>query len=297
MKRRAVLLLEIIVALSIMVFALGVISAQLVGGLRMIEEVDEQTRAIQFTDRMLAVLELDPEAIAKIGEEQQIDGDFGRQHEGWFWRATLIPIPAMVGLGQVSLEILHQEDPTKLRTIEGARVVRAVRLLKAAPQPIDVVADFGVPEEQAALFAETSPFPEINPGALDPQLIAQLITPETLMEILPVLMPLLAQMSGGQLPQDLSPEDLIGMLNGERPGGPAGPGGDGGGNPEAEGIRGLIESALGDQISESELDKLMNDIGGGTGTSGNGGRGIGELDAERDRVNGRTGFKPAGKGP
>ncbi len=302
--RRAALLLEVIVALTIMVFSLSVIASQLVGGMQMVQDVDRQTRAIQFTDRMLALLELDPEAIAQIGEEQQIDGDFGRQYPGWFWRASL-QNTGTEGLGLITLEILAMRDTGEEGSLEEARVVRAVRMLKAAPQPIDLVADFGVSEEQVAVFAENSPFPELDPTALNPQLLAQLIQPETLMEILPALMPMLAQMGGGQLPADFSPEMLTELLagGGELPfapgGGGGGPlagigngGGGRGGGPRGGGpggqndvIRGMIEGALGDQVSGAELDQLMESLNGGTGTSGNGGRGIRDLADDRNAQN------------
>ena len=293
--RRGALLLEVVVALSIMVFALGMLGGQLVAGMRMIQSVDEQTRAIQLTDRILALLELDPETIARIGEEETADGDFGDQFPGWFWRVQLEPTD-IERLGLVTVEVLHQTDPDRQESMDDARIARTLHMLKAAPQPIDLAADFGFSEEQLTQLAETVPIPDFDPTALDPQLIAAMITPETLIELLPVFLPLIQQMTGGQLPADISPEDIAGLLSGQfggglpgDPSGGGGPGAGGGGGPGGAGgndaIRDMIRDALGDRVSEEELDAALQGAGGGggprDGSAGIGRRTIEDLNRER----------------
>jgi hypothetical protein len=154
-------------------------------------------------------------------------------------------------------------------------VVRTLHLLKAQPATIDLAADFGIPEEQLEMIAALSPIEGLDPTALDPLAIASM-DPEMLMQMLPALLPLLQQFGGVELPPDFSPEmlqdllsnggleGLTGMLSGGGGGGPGGPGGRGGGGPNGA-VAEMIRSALGDQLSDEELDELLNNMGPGAG--------------------------------
>lgn len=321
LRARAVLLLEVVVALTLMVLAMGLLGGQLVGGLRMVTFAEEQTRAAQLADRMLALLELDPNTVERFMEYREIDGDFGEQHPGWFWRATAEELEQAAGVAQtaeemaeeeglnrVTIEILHTGDPEARDDIEQARVVRAIHLLKASPGRINLAEDFGVPPEQLEQLSAMIPIPGMDPTALDPQALVSL-DPEMLMAMLPMILPLLQQFRGGSMPRDLSPDMLRDLLGGNLPldgdvpfgeipgAGEFGEGFGGGGN---QALRELIRSQLGGQISDEELDSLMSNIGrgrggggrrpppdeGGTRTGGSRqGRTIEELSREREERN------------
>ena len=135
--RRAALLLEIIVALTIMVSAMAFVGAQLIGGLRMVAYADQQARAGELADRMLAILELDTEATARLVLDLTDEGDFGEQYPEYMWRVTVEPLTDVVGLNQISIEILYQNDPESYGEIDGAKLVHrpsSVKLSDAPPQ-------------------------------------------------------------------------------------------------------------------------------------------------------------------
>lgn len=208
--RRGALLLEVLVALTILVFALGMLGAQLVGGMRLTHEADLQTRATQLSDRLLALLELDRSTAERFFGDRQVEGDFGEANPGWFWRAAVEPTD-VEGLGRVTLEILHQSDPRRPADIRDAVPVRRVHLLKADPARIDLAEDFGVDEQTLEEFAANIPIPGLDPHALDPQALVSL-DPATLLELLPQLLPLIQQFAPG-LGQRLEALSSGGMLS------------------------------------------------------------------------------------
>ncbi len=298
---RAVLLLEVVVALAVMVSAMGLLGAQLVGGIKMTMYAEEQTRATQLADRMLAVLELDPNTLQRFFEDREIDGDFDEQYVGWFWRATVEELPDDENLGRVTIEILHQRGYDSREDIEDAQVVRTLHMLKANPGRIDLAEDFGIPEEHLETLREV--MPDLDPAALDPLALVSL-DPETLLELLPVILPLLQQFGMDKLPQGVTPDMLNDLLGGGfSPGDLSGliSGADlgslGGGGNDA--ILQLIQSQLGGQLSEEDLNQLLSSIGqggfgGGSrdrgsgddgGGGGRGGRDIGDLNREREERN------------
>jgi len=317
---RGALLLEVVVAMAIMVTAMGLLGAQLVGGLHTIGAAEDLTRAAQLADRVLALIEMDPNTLERFFGERQIDGDFDSeiypQYRGWFWRATVEKLPDNEDLGRVTIEILHQTDPAALDDIDGAQVVRQLHLLKAHPGRINLAEDFGVPEEQVELLTQMLPtMPGFDPTALDPQRLAAM-DPQLLLELLPVLLPLLQQFGGGSIPQQYSPDMLRQLLTGDLSaltegsgaelggGGPgaAGPApGAAGGAADLDALRELIKSQLGGQLSDQELEALLDQVGsqgaGGAGfgfgrPTGDGGeprrgRSLQQLNEERNQRNQR----------
>jgi hypothetical protein len=255
-NRRAALLVEVVVSLTIMVAALGVMGAQLVAGLRMTALADQQIRAAHLADRLLALLELDLDTAQSFFDERETEGDFGEQHRGYFWRATIEPLEVdLEGIGLVTIDILYQEDPQLRDTIDGARVIRRLKLLKAEPGLIDLAEDFGLDEEQLAQISELLPIAGLDPSAMNPQQLVSL-DPELLLELLPQLLPLL--------------EQFISATRGGR-------GGGGGGDPQAN-LEELIRNRLGDQAENLPLEEMIQGMGGGgfPGGGGRGGRGGGQ---------------------
>lgn len=235
-RRRAALLLEVVIALTIMVAAVAMLGSQLVNGLQLVQLDEKQTRAAELADRMLALLEMDQALLQRVFTDQEDSGDFGQAHPGYFWRVRLEPTPT-VGLGQVTLTILFNESMERLDSIDAAKPVRTVSLLKADPGKINLATDFGASEAQMEALNQALPLLGIDPTALNPQDIVSR-DPLELFQLLQTLLPIIQQYSGGQLPIDLSqvqsPEQMMELLNqlqnGQVPGVPGAPGG-GAGQP------------------------------------------------------------------
>lgn len=276
-RRRAALILEVVISLTIFVLASGFLAAELINGMRMTGQAEAQMRANQLADRMLALLELDPNLTAQLTQEQTTHGDFGKSNPRWFWRATVEPVINTTGLGLVTLELLWQPDPNKADDYETASVVRHLHTLKAAPGRIDLAKDFGVDQEAVDQLSQTLPIAGFDPTQLDPQAIAAM-DPQTLMALLPALMQLLPQLGGGNVSPEMLSQLLGGLNGGALPGG-SGQGGSGqsSGNPQRDAIAAMIKQALGGQIDDAQLQQLLNSLpnqgGGGQAQGPGGGRG------------------------
>ena len=61
------------------------------------------------------------------------------------------------GVGELVVQVLYQEDKDNVDSIEGAKVVRELHMLKAPPGRVDLAADFGL--EQEAVDALTGVLP------------------------------------------------------------------------------------------------------------------------------------------
>ena len=317
---RAVLLLEVVVALAVMVTAMGFLGAQLVGGIRMTMYAEEQTRAAQLADRMLALLELDPNTVERFVAEREADGDFGEQYPEWFWRAYAEELEETEDLeeeqrlSRVTVEILYQPGVGRDADIDEARVVRRLHLLKAAPGTIDLEEDFGVPAGQVEsimdAIREYWPDAITETGEIDLRVLMQ----NTSIEDLFMLMPMLAGLAG----QSFGGDGSLGPFSGEGfpglPGGDALPGGLGDllnsgdiGNLSPEQITELLNAIEGLQLGDEQLRTLLGSIGqGGFGPGGGGPdrgpgdrrggdgedrqpRDIGDLDRDRDARNEKWG--------
>ncbi|QOJ14954.1 MAG: hypothetical protein HRU75_09995 [Planctomycetia bacterium] len=223
-SRRAALLLEVVVALTIVVAALGLLGGQIAGGLKLVQDAEVQTRAGEMGDRLLALLELDQELQKRIFVDNDMDGEFGEEYPGWFWQIQLEPA-ATEGLGIVTLSVLF--DSQRGDDIGDGRVVRRLHMLKADPGRINFENDFGVPLEQIETVTGGALIPGFDPTAFDPQALLSL-PPEQLLGLIMQLMPLLQQLPGGAglLSQfggaeggPASPEQFREMLQGAAAGG------------------------------------------------------------------------------
>src|SRR5262249_3392707 len=171
--RRGALLLEVLVALTILVVALAVLGGQLSSGIQMTGQAEKQVRASQLADRIMSLVQLDPTIIEQVFTSGQTDGDFGDQYPGWFWRVSL-EATDVPGLGAVTVQVLNQEDQQdkqKKGDISTARVVKQLHMLKADPGRVNLETDFGVDQEQIQQFASAVPIPGFDPTAINVQAI------------------------------------------------------------------------------------------------------------------------------
>lgn len=199
---RAALLLEVIVALAILVAALGLLSAQLASGLELMALSEDQVRAAQLADYVLALVDLDPRLRQLLQESDELEYAFTDEtalgyplghYPGYFWRITTEPAEReRQDLELMTIEILRQRDRERAGSIDGAAVVRRLALLRAAPARIDLVEDAGMAEELVEQLRQQIPIPDFDPRAVDLQQIIAL-SPEVMQTLLPTLMAMLAQ--------------------------------------------------------------------------------------------------------
>jgi hypothetical protein len=239
--RRAALLLEIVVALAVLVTAIGLLGAQLVGGLNMTSYSEEQLRASLLADRLLALVQLDPDMQRRMTEDDEIEDEFGKEYPGYYWRVTTEPLDPEHAdeLKLVTIQVLYQADAELQDSksgISSATVLRKLALFKGKPGTVNLVEQAGLSEEQAEELRQAIPIPGFDPTAIDLQQLMSLLTTDQIMELLPMLAPLLQQIAGGKLPADLS--GLAGQL-----GGALGPDALGGATPED--LANTIQQAVG----------------------------------------------------
>jgi hypothetical protein len=183
--RRAALLFEVLVALTIMVAAMGVLGAQLASGLRLTGDMERLTRAAELTDRLLALVELDPQMQELLGLEKQTDGEFGDEYPGWFWQIAFEPVQNTT-LTQVQVGIWYDSEDPARASIQNAKLIRQVTLLKAPPGRIDLARDFGADPNQIEQFQASLPTGDFDPTNINPQDLVRLISenPELIAQLL-----------------------------------------------------------------------------------------------------------------
>ncbi len=243
--RPAALLLEVVIALAVMTAALGLLGAQLVGGLDLTEAVAAQLNAALLADRALALVQLDrtiQERLREAGDvEATLEGPFGSEYPGYFWRVHVRAAERDTPeLAVVTVEVLHQPDADRADSPDGAKVLRRLAFLRAPPARLDLVGEAGLDEGLVEQLRQVVQIPDFDPRAVDLQQLAAL-DPETLMQLLPQLTALLGMVGPlaggdfgglgapvGQLPPELQEQlgergDDTGGLDGPRPPGAAGP--------------------------------------------------------------------------
>jgi hypothetical protein len=271
-------LLEVVVALAVLVAALGLLGAQLAGSLNMTTYAEEQLRAGLLTDRILGLVQLDPETQRRIAESEVLEDKFGDEYPGYFWRVATEPVdPQTMDLFLIVIQVLHQTNQDRLDSIDGATVVRQIALLKAAPGQVDLVEQTGMSADVAEQLRQMVPIAGFDPQAVDLHQLVSLLDEETLKQVMTVLGPQLAQLAAGGLSSEM--EGLAGQLSGL-----AGMGLGEGDLPSAEDLAERIREAAGGRVP-----------GMNAGAPGVGGRRPGMGREGRPGFGPRPGGEPGGR--
>jgi hypothetical protein len=246
--RRAAMLLEVVLALSILVASLAAIGIQFNTALRIGHENERMTQALMLAEAKLGQLDT-----GSIPLELEMYDSFGRTFPGYFWRITIDPHDDIPEMFQVELEILFGDPGIEIDAgdavesdLDDTTVVARLHTLRPQPATIDMQRDFGFTDEQMDEIAEELP-PEIaDPANISPAIFAEMDL-ETLMEVMPQLIEVFGAGFGfdqAQLDQAIQgglidPTNLPDNLNdfGTPPGGGRGNGTNGGGGGR-EGGRG-----------------------------------------------------------
>jgi hypothetical protein len=275
MTRRAALLLEVVVALALMIASLAVLGAQLRSGILTMRSAEELNRGVALVDRLMALMELDLELQARLFEDQQREGDFGEQFPGYFWEMELEPLEVteledeevldvdedeLPALFRMDITILYdppdEDDP--LGSIDAARDLYTVHMIRATPPQIDLTEDFGIAADQVEQLQQI--LPDFDPQQFNPQaLITQLSLmveedPASLLALAPMIQQLMQQFApegGAGNQQGLA---ALQSLFGQSGGG------------TGAGQNGNLEAGL------DQLRSLQDQLGGSGGAGGGGNR-------------------------
>jgi hypothetical protein len=207
--RRAALLLEVVVALAVLVAAIGLLGAQLAGGLDMTLHAEEELRATLLADRIVALVQMDPELQRRMAESEDLEDEFGKELPGYYWRLHIEPVdrehPDELKL--VVIEVLYQSDPQLQESTAGissATVLRRLALFKGKAGTLNLVEQAGLTDEQAEELRQSIPIPGFDPTSVDLQQLMSMFTTDEIMQLLPMLGPLLQQIAGGNVSTDLA---------------------------------------------------------------------------------------------
>jgi hypothetical protein len=226
MTGRAAVLLEVVIALAVLVTAMGLLGAQLASGLNTTFHAEEQLRASLLADRIVGLVQLDPDMQRRLTEEDEFEDKFGDDVPGYYWRIKTEPVDREHPdeLKVVTIQVLYQPDKELQDSTGGigsATLLRQLGLLKAKPGTINLVEQAGLNEEQAEELRQAIPIPGFDPSAIDLQQLMGMLTTDQITQLLPMLMPLLQQISSGNVPADLAnlAQQLGGGLNLDQLGG------------------------------------------------------------------------------
>jgi hypothetical protein len=261
---RGALLLEVVIALAVLVTAMGLLGAQLAGGLNMTAYSEEQLRASLLADRILALVQLDPDMQRQLAEQDDFEDRFGDEYPGYFWHIVTEPLDRDKpdDLKLVTIEVLYQPEKDLQESTSGINTaipLRHLALFKGKPGTINLVEQAGLSEQAAEELRQAIPIPGFDPSAVDLQQLMSLLTPDQISQLLPMLMPLLQQITGGNA------SDLAGLA--QQISGALGP--DALGGMSADDLTNMIEQAVGGAgIGAGDTSPPPATPGGASGAGG-----------------------------
>jgi hypothetical protein len=204
-----VLLLEVVIALSILLIAIAVCGSAINNSLLSVKRGEEMTRAMMLSEEILARLDT-----ADLTFDQEQSGNFeDRGQRDLRYELKITPVEQDPDLLRVEISIL-ENDPT---ANDGqTRPVLVTRALRAKPKPMNMKNDFGMTDEQLKMLTDAIPGGSqvIDPENFDPTSLAKMDM-NTLVQLLPVIMQ--AMQSGQMNPQMMG--DLSQLGQGGLPGG------------------------------------------------------------------------------
>lgn len=240
---RAAVLLEVLLAMSLLILGIAAVGSQISVGMRVVQNTDVATRALMLAESKLA--ELDAGAVT-FDPNQKLEGDFGDPYPGWAWRIEMDPSDTP-NLYMITLEIFNKpgvqfRDPPP--NIDEMTLVFTTHTLRATPAVIDLSRDFGLSEDELQQVAESIPIDGFDPQNIDPNALA-LLDDDTLMQVMPMLMKLLGSNSQllSALPQatrDRLRQQLDNMAQQ--------------GNENAEGLRDVLDDMTNSTGGDGSLD-------------------------------------------
>ncbi len=212
-RHRGALLLEVILALTILFMGMSIIGIRLQTSIKIGYDNERRTQALLLAEAKLA--QLDSGAInleREMGADGVMEGDFGKSFPGYFFRFTMEEHDDLEDVFEVTTEILYgpPEDDLEPGDIEDAEAVLVLYSFRATPPTLNLQRDFGVSDEQIEELTASLP-PDLDPLDFSPAAFAEMDL-ETLLELMPQLLELFGQGFGFSSAQIQQAMDM-GLLN------------------------------------------------------------------------------------
>ncbi|MFH1110122.1 MAG: hypothetical protein V1790_13140 [Planctomycetota bacterium] len=209
-SRRGYVLLETVIATGLLIVGLAVIGAEIQDSDTAIRQMRLRLRAMTLAEQHLAEMDLGLIELDSVDEVQ--DGDFGPRYPDFGWRLTTEPT-AIEGLFRLTLDVMHhiRESPYKEDDfeVETAEKIFTAYAFRAAPQSLDLGADFGLKDdklEQVSQKLSDAGVPGLTAQSFDPAILAKLDF-EQMVQVLPVILDALG-VELGDLEAMIPPEVL-----------------------------------------------------------------------------------------
>ena len=185
-------LMEVVIALSLLVIAMGVVGFAFRNGQLSLDRSERVTRAILLTDQILTNIDLGIIGIASQAEGGQgkgnvaeLNGSFGPDAPpGMSYRIQGALDPLQPGVVRVYIEVFAGDAED-----ESRKLILATSALRAPPRTVNLERDFGVPAEQLEKITEQIPGGEqiFDPKNFDPRALASMDM-DTLIQMLPMIL-------------------------------------------------------------------------------------------------------------
>lgn len=197
-RMRGVMLLEVLLALSILMLTIAVLGAAIRNGALWAERAERVSRATVLTDDLLARLDLgvlvNP-ADLQTGQEREVSGDFGDQGPaGLSWALKMEPDQNEPELMRVRVDVIEGDAAANP---DDAKILLTTHVIRAKPRAINLKNDFGMTDEQLKLLTEAIPGGSqvLDPENFDPTSLARMDMNQ-LAELLPLIMTALGGAGG-----------------------------------------------------------------------------------------------------
>lgn len=184
----ASVLLEVLVTVTIIAMFMSLIGGQILSSIRAAGKIESRQTAMFLTESIVSRLQAGG---VPLGDQAQqtFSDNFGTVYPEWSWQVLTEPTEDQ-NVRRVTMQVFRSDSGTALTSFEGVQPVTELTTFLTIPRKVDLVADMGMSEEDAARMAAM--VGGIDPRAMDPQLLAKMNLKD-LAGMLPQLETLLSQ--------------------------------------------------------------------------------------------------------
>lgn len=186
--RRASVLLEVLVTVTIIAMFMALIGGQIVSAIRSAGIIEYRQTGMLLAESLVDRVQAGGFSLTDQ-TQQQLTGDFGDVYPGWSWQVNTEPTDDPNVL-RVTMEVLQGQPNQTVQSLASTNLVTQMTTFLTIPRKVNLVDDLGLSEADASKIAAMGG--NVDPTAIDPRLLAGLNLGD-LSKLLPQLGPLLSQ--------------------------------------------------------------------------------------------------------